>query len=391
MATKRRAETAPDTRAVHAGAPRDDPLGSVALPIHLSSTFDNPERAMGGPSPYIYSRYTNPTLEAVETKIAALEGTRGARVFASGMAAIATALRVLLRPGDGIIASPALYGGTRDLLDREFPELGIRVRYLPLEELTPEAIRKTRGDKDKVLYLESPTNPMLRVLDLPALIEAGHEAGLRIVIDNTFAGPMLARPAEWGADLVCESASKTMAGHSDLIAGAVATDHEGLLEALTFKRKVWGPMLDPGAAYRLYRGLMTLGVRVRRSGETARSLAQALTQQEWVKAVHHPSLETHQDHTTAQRTLNGDVPLVTFTLKGGEEAAIRMRRAVETIRPAVSLGGVESLMSLPGETSHAQLTPQQREEVGIPPGTIRLSVGLEAHEDLLEDLQQAAK
>ncbi len=386
---KRRAP--PDTTAVHAGAPRDDPLGSVALPIHLSAPYDHPERAMGGEAPYIYSRYTNPTLQAVEKRIAALEETRGARLFSSGMAAIATAVRTLTRTGDGVLATPAIYGGTRELFDQEFPEIGIRVRYLDMDkDLNPGSIKNIADEKDRVLYLESPTNPMLRVLDLPALIEAGHEAGLRVIVDNTFAGPVLARPATWGADLVCESASKTMGGHSDLIAGAVASDDEELLEALTHKRKIWGPMLDGDPAYRLGRGLMTLPVRVRRSGETAARLAARLHEADWVETVHHPGLGDHPDHQVARKTLDGELPLVTFIMKGGKDAAVALRRNVRVVRPAVSLGGVESLLSLPGETSHKQMAPEERERLGIPAGTVRLSVGLEDGDDLFEDLDQAA-
>lgn len=392
MAEKPRDPPRQDTLAVHAGAPRDDPQGSVALPILLTSTFDHPERAIGGPAPYIYSRYSNPTLEAVETRIAALESARGARVFASGMAAIAIAMRTLVKSGDGVLSPPTLYGGTRDLFDHEFPEIGIQVRYLDLETLLdPDAIAKHKTERDRVLYLESPTNPMLRVLDLPALIQAGHDAGLRVVVDNTFSGPVLARPTTWGADLVCESASKTMGGHSDLIAGAVATDDEALLQALHFKRKVWGPMLDADPAYRLARGLMTLPVRVRRSGESAVTIAKELAEKDWIESVHHPSLSEHPDHETAARTLDGPIPLVTFTLKGGDNNAIALRRKLKVVRPAVSLGGVESLVSIPGETSHSQLSAEERERIGIPAGTMRLSVGLEDPQDLLDDLMQAAR
>ncbi len=391
MAAKRPAPPRADTLAVHAGAPREDPQGSVALPIVLTSTFDHPERAMGGPAPYIYSRYTNPTVEGVEKRIAALEDTRWALVFSSGMAAIATAMRTLLKSGDGVLSPPTLYGGTRELFDEEFSEIGIRVRYLDLDTLMdPGSIAKNVQEHDRVLYLESPTNPMLRVLDLPALIKAGHDAGLRVVVDNTFCGPVLARPATWGADLVCESASKIMGGHSDLIAGAVATNDEELMQRLLYKRKIWGPMLDADPAYRLARGLMTLPVRVRRSGGNAAWLANALAGEDWVETVHHPKLEGHPDHDVAKKTLDGPIPLVTFVVKGGDEAAIALRRRLQVVRPAVSLGGVESLISIPGETSHRQLSAEQRKHIGILPGTLRLSVGLEDGEDLLTDLRQAA-
>jgi cystathionine gamma-lyase len=381
-----------DTRAVHAGSPRDDPLGSVAIPIILSAPFDHPELARGGSAPYIYTRYTNPTLEAAEARIAALEETKGARVFSSGMAAISIALRSLLRSGEGLLASRSLYGGTRDLLDKEFVELSIGVRYLDMETLRdPGSIARHTDPKTRLLFLESPTNPMLRVLDVPALVAAAHDCGLRVILDNTFAGPVLARPARWGVDIVCESATKTMSGHSDVIAGAAATDDADLLDRLTFKRKIWGTTLDPAAAYRLARGLATLGVRVRQSGATAARLAEMIATRDWAAATHHPSLGEHPDHDIAKRTLDGPVPLVTFTMKGGEKAAVALRRSLRLIRPAVSLGGVESLLSLPSETSHAQLDDAGRTAVGIPPGTIRLSVGLEDPEDLMADLDQAAR
>lgn len=382
--------THPETDAVHGDTERDPSYGAVARPLVLSSTFDYPERADGAPSRYIYTRYANPTIEAVEAKVARLEATDDAVCFASGMAAISGALMSLLKSGDRILTTPHLYGGTDQLFDKGLHRFGIGVDTLPTETLVdPDRLGRAATERHRVLYVESPTNPMLRVLDVPALVSAAHDADLIVVVDNTFAGPCLMRPARLGADVVCESATKSMGGHSDLIAGVVAGSH-AMMGPVRETRKIWGASLDPAAAYRLDRGLMTLPLRVRYAGETARRLAELLSQHDWLDVVHHPSLPDHPDHAVATRTLDGPVALVTFVMSGGEEAAVRLRRRVRLIRPAASLGGVETLLSLPSETSHAHLDVAQRSALGVPPGTVRLAVGLEHVDDLLADLDQAA-
>lgn len=384
-----------DTTAIHGGTRPDPVTGAVGDAVVLSSTFDYPELPDGTKSPYIYTRYANPTIEACERRLAALHDAHSARLFSSGMAAIASALRACVKQGERILSSPEIYGGTQVLFDEELPEIGIQVDYLERSDLDAMQDEPTRladhvQPEHKVLYIESPTNPLLRLLDVPKLTTAAHANGLRVVLDHTFAGPVLSRPLAAKVDLVAESATKSLGGHSDLIAGVVVGNDPELMQRVDRLRRHWGPVVDPLLAARLQRSLATLPLRVRQAGASALTLAHALAERPWVEAVHHPSLPAHPDHRLAGG-LDAPVGLVSFVVKGGDDAAVQLRRNLRTVRPAASLGGVETLMCLPFETSHADLSEAARRAVGIVPGTVRLSVGLEAPDDLLGDLDQAAR
>ncbi|MES2154353.1 MAG: PLP-dependent aspartate aminotransferase family protein [bacterium] len=376
----------PSTNAVHAGEVPDPRTGAVNVPVHMSSTFWYPELPDGGKSQYIYSRYTNPSVDAVEAKLAALEGAEGSLLFSSGMGAIMTACTGLLQAGDTIAVQQGIYGGTTAFLREELDRFGIRMHMLP-EAATPKVPRGT-----KLVWMESITNPLLRVAHVPEWAAAAHEAGARLCVDATFASPILQRPLELGADLVMQSATKYLGGHSDLIAGALSWRKKaGVRDALWRVRRNWGPSLDPHAAYLLGRGMKTLALRMRRHCDNAQALAEAAGEMPGVRAVHYPGLSDHPDRATTKRVLpDGCGGVVTLDL-GTLKAAQRFRRKVKVIAPAASLGGVESLVSLPIETSHAYQTAQEREALGIGDGLVRISVGIEDIDDLIADVARATK
>ncbi len=375
----------PTTTAVHAGEVRDPRSGAINTPIQQSSTFVFPERPDGSASDHIYTRYANPTIQAVETKLAALEGADHALLFSSGMAATQTLCTALLSTGDTLAYQEGIYGGTVAYLAEELQRFGIKTVPVTMDEngapgSLPEGVR--------IVWAESITNPLLRVCDLEAWAEAAHEAGALFVVDATFASPILQRPLGMGVDLVMHSASKYLGGHSDLIAGVLAFDvshHDVLWRA----RRNLGGTMDPSAAALLGRSIKTLTLRVERATRNAEAVAQYLAQHDKVVSVHHPSLPGHPDHLVAKRMLpDGAGGVVTFDV-GSADAARSFRRAIQLITPAASLGGVESLASLPMETSHAYAPVEDRRAAGITDGLVRLSVGIEDVEDILADLDQA--
>lgn len=369
------------TTAVHAGEAPDPRTGAVNVPIHLSSTFWFPELPGGGKAPYIYSRYANPSLEAVEAKLAALEGAAGSLLFSAGMGAIMTACTALLRAGDGIAVQAGTYGGTNAFLGDELARFGVKVHPMgPVEApKVPKGVR--------LVWMESITNPLLRVADVQAWAEAAHDAGALLAVDATFASPVLQRPLSLGADLAMHSATKYLGGHADLVAGALSWKDPALREPLWRVRRNWGPTLDPHAAYLLGRGMKTLPLRMERHCANAMALAEAAQSMKGVKAVHHPGLASHPDHAVAKRLLAGFGGMVTLDL-GSLARAQAFRRKVRLIAPAASLGGVESLASLPVETSHAYATPARRKAEGVTDGLVRVSVGIEDIDDLVRDVRR---
>ncbi len=364
------------TAAVHAGE-RPHDSGGLNTPIVASTTYRYPEAADGSPAAYIYSRYENPTVEALEGKHAALEGADGAWAFASGMAAIACVCHTRLRPGDTLAVMEGVYGGTTAYMEREMASMGIQVHRFDAfgdEPLPPGT---------KLVWVESITNPLLRVPDVPRWAKEAHAVGARLVVDATFATPVLHQPLAEGADLVIHSATKYLGGHSDVTAGIVA--FQGEARDLWETRRNHGAVLDPQAAYLVLRGMKTLPLRMRQQVATASALAARLAHQG--VRVHYPGLSDHPDHDRAA-LLEGFGAMLTLDL-GSQEAAVAFRRKIRVIAPAASLGGVESLASLPIETSHAYATAEQRAQEGITEGLVRISIGIEDLEDLRADIEQA--
>lgn len=353
------------TDAVHAGETPDPEHGSINAPVVQSSTFRYPERADGSEAPYIYTRYTNPSIEATETKLAALELAKHALLFGSGMAAIAAVCRTVLGPGDGMVVQQGVYGGTTALIRDELEPDGILVHAGPATE-APEVPPGT-----KLVWMESITNPLLKRADVEIWAKAARDAGALLCVDATFATPMVQRPLALGADVVVHSATKYLGGHSDLTGGVACTDDADMHERLANHRRNTGAVVEPIAAYLLGRSLKTLPLRMRRHQENAAALAAHFKDDDRV-VVHYP----------------GVGGMVTLDL-GSLEAAVAFRRNVRIVTPAASLGGVESLVSLPLETSHAYATADERAAQGITDGLVRISVGIEDAADLIGDLEHA--
>ena len=382
----------PQTTAIHAGEPsRHGVNAPVGTPIIRTSTFtfSNTEEmkqwAEGKSKAYIYTRYGNPTLTVAEEKIAALEGAEAAVVTASGMAAISCALLSALKTGDELISTAQLYGGTYRLMRDEFPNMGIKVHHV---ETDLAGIEKFVTPKAKVLYVETPTNPTLRLVDLDKALSFAKKHNLISIIDNTFATPVLQQPISLGFDMVVHSATKYLGGHSDVIAGAAAGSKQHMDRIRHLVIDLGGSM-DPEAAYLLIRGMKTLGIRVKRQGENALAVAEFLEKHPSVERVHYPGLPSHPDHALAKKQMRGFGSMLAFDVKGGLEAARRFCDRVQLFLLAASLGGVESLVVLPIYTSHYNMSVDELRRAGVGPGTVRMSVGLEDAEDLIADLEQA--
>ena len=377
----RRRTAGPSTLAIHGDAPARTANEPVAPPIFQSSTF---VREVGSQGETVYTRYgNNPNQLRLAERLARLEGAEAAIFVASGMGATALAHLAVLNPGDHLLSSDWIYGGTRTLFTEEFTRFGIEVSYV-----NPDKRREWRSKLRKntrAIFLETPTNPLMRVLDVDWLAVLAEAEGIALLVDSTFASPINFRPLEHGADVVIHSVTKYLNGHSDVIGGAVA-GAETVVEEVRSRMKVWGQALDPHAAWLIERGMKTIGVRMQRHNQTGLEVATWLEQQPKVRRVHYPGLASHPDHALAARTLEGFGGMVGMELAGGPRAAERCLRALRLITHAPSLGGVESLVSEPRFTSHAMLTPEERAAAGIPDGFLRLSLGLEDAPDLIEDL-----
>jgi cystathionine beta-lyase/cystathionine gamma-synthase len=378
------------TRAVHgAGVPQPGPL---TTPIVQTSTFvfessnDLRRYFEGGEGLYFYTRYENPTLHALEKVLAALENAEAGLVLASGMAAVTTGLLSLVEAGDEVLASASLYGGTTRLLGEVLPRLGITPRLIPPADLV--RLADVAGPRSRALILESPTNPALEVIDIQAVCAAAHDRGLTVIVDNTFATPIVQQPLALGADLVVHSLTKALSGHSDVMGGALLGSRERIDRARSLL-KVFGGIMDPHAAFLALRGVKTVHLRVQRQCENALALAVYLEQHPKVARVVYPGLRSHPAHETARLQMTGFGGLVSFVLHGGLAAAERFYNGLELIARAVSLGGVETLVSLPVYTSHHMCTDEQIAAAGFDPGTVRLSLGIEDSADLVEDTDRA--
>lgn len=372
------------TLAVH-GDPEARPDWSpVVTPVYQSSTFTNP---IGSTQEVLYTRYgNNPNQVVIAKRLALLEGAEAAIFLGSGMGAIALAHLAVLRPGDHLLSSEWIYGGVRRLFAEEFGRFGIDVTFVrPLESRT---WKRALTKNTRAIFLETPTNPLLRVLDLEPIATLCKTEGLALLVDSTFATPLNFRPLEYGADVVIHSGTKYLNGHSDVIAGAVAGT-ESVIEEVRKLLQVWGQALDPMAAWLIERGMKTLAVRVERHNRTGLALAEWCARQPQFAAVHYPGLPGHPDHDVAKRILNGFGGMLGVELKGGTRAAERFLRGLTIAAHAPSLGGVETLVSEPRLTSHAALAPEERARAGIPDGFLRFSIGLEDADDLIADIAQA--
>lgn len=369
------------TVCVHAGE-RKDATGSLVTPIYQTSTFYYPEWQ----KEYVYTRLSNPTIEAAESKLAALEGGDGCLVFSSGMAAITATLLSVLEKGDHLVSIPDLYGGTRVLLDKELPRHGIGVGLVDCENSS--ALEDALTQDTRAILIETPTNPLLRVLDMKKIAKVAHRNSAILVVDNTFATPINQRPLELGADVVVHSASKYLNGHSDVVAG-FAVSSEEWIESIEQRRRLFGGSTDPLAAFLIARGMKTLDLRMRVHNENGMAVANALEDMKHVGKVHYPGLRSFGQHALANRQMEGFGGMVSFEVGRAAKDARRVSRRFELIKLASSLGGVESLASLPLETSHKYISAKERRESGIPDNLIRLSIGIENSEDIIEDLERA--
>jgi cystathionine beta-lyase/cystathionine gamma-synthase len=372
------------TLAIHGDPHRRPDWTPVVPPVMQSSTFTNP---VGSAEEVMYSRYgNNPNQVALGKKYALLEGTEAAVFVSSGMAATALAHLAVLRPGDHLVTSSWIYGGTKRLFDEEFGRLGIDVTYVNPDQ--PRLWRRSVRKSTRAIFVETPTNPLMRVLDLTPVAQIARDSGLALLVDGTFASPVNFRPLEHGADIVITSATKYLNGHSDVIAGAVAGS-ASLIEEVIRLMTLWGQAIDPHTAWLIDRGIRTLEVRMARHNENGMAVAQWASQHPAIVRVHYPGLPSHPEHEQAKEVLNGFGGMVGLEIKGGVRATEKMLRKLKVITHAPSLAGVESLVSEPRLTSHSRLSDEQRTKLGIPDGFVRLSCGLENAPDIIADLEQA--
>ena len=372
------------TRAIHVGQEHDPATGAVVKPIHLASTFVQPDSSMT--AAYDYARTGNPTRHAFEKTLANLDGGTRALAFASGMAATHGAT-MLLTPGDEIVTGTDIYGGTWRLFNRVLTERGIVVTAVDTSDTA--AVARTVGPRTKLLWVESPGNPLLSITDIAACAEIAHRAGALLACDATLTTPALSRPLQLGADIVMHSATKSIGGHSDLLGGALVVGDADLGTRLHWLQNATGAVMGPLEAFLCSRGLKTLELRVLAQSATALRLAEWLVSQPAVRKVHYPGLPSHPAHALAMRQMATGGTIVSFEAAGTVADARRVVESTRLFQLAVSLGAVESLIEIPAAMSHGSYAPEARRAVGIADGLIRLSVGLEAFEDLRDDLAAA--
>ncbi len=379
----------PETKAVHGAADLDKKNGPLATPIYQTSTFevsDNDEQLRATHTDHFYTRYGNPTNTAAEQTIAALEGMDAALTFSSGMGAITTTLMALLKSGDHIVAQRDIYGGVSKFLSQWLPKMGIETTFVDTTDY--EQYEQAIRPNTKLLHLESPTNPTLRIVDFKKTAALAKQHRILSMVDSTFGTPINQHPAEFGIDLIMHSGTKYLAGHTDLICGVVAARHE-LIEQIWGTRTTLGNCMDPHASWLLLRGLKTLAVRVERQNENARRIAEFLSEHAKVRKVHYPFLESHPQYAVARAQMSGGGGMVSFEVEGTGEDARRVSEAMRLFTLAPSLGGVESLVSIPILTSHAMIPAAERAKMGVTEQLIRLSVGIENADDLVNDLEHA--
>ncbi len=375
------------TRAIHAGQPPDPHTGATVPPISLSSTFT--QAAPGDHKGYEYARSGNPTRAALEACLASIEGGERGLAFASGLAATTAVFQGLLKPGDEVVAAADLYGGTFRLLDKVFKPWGLSTTYT--DDPSAAGFAKLVTAKTKLVWIETPTNPLLKIVDIAAVVEASAGSGAIVCCDNTFASPYCLRPLDLGADVVMHSSTKYLNGHSDAIGGVLVTDDAELGERLRFLQNAIGGIQGPFESFLVHRGLKTLALRMERHCGNAQQLAEYLVRQPHVERVLYPGLSSHNGHDVAASQMVGFGGMVSVVLKGGLDGVRRFLSRLELFTLAESLGGVESLIEHPAIMTHASIPPEIRAELGISDGLIRLSVGIEDLDDLIADLDYALR
>lgn len=371
------------TRAIHAGQDPDPTTGAVIVPIYATSTYA--QEGPGQHKGYEYSRSGNPTRTALEKCLASLEGGERGLAFASGLAAT-TAVFAQLKPGEEVLATADLYGGTYRLLERVFKQWGVNARYT--DDASPGGFAKLMTPATKMVWIETPTNPLLQILDIAALAEVAHKGGALLAVDNTFASPYLQQPLALGADLVIHSTTKYLGGHSDVIGGAVVGKAE-LLKPIAFFQNAAGGVPGPFDCFLTLRGIKTLAVRMDRHCSNARTLAEWLIRHPQVERVYFPGLPDHPGHAVAKRQMSNFGGMISFRLKGGTAAARQFMTRTKLFQLAESLGGIESLLCHPATMTHASIPVEIRTARGVDDGLLRLSVGIEDIADLQEDLRRA--
>ena len=371
------------TKAVHAGVEPDARTGAVNVPIYASSTFA--QDGVGGlREGYEYARTGNPTRAALERSLAILEGGGYGRAFASGMAATDTAIRSILRPGDHMVIPHDAYGGTFRLIDKVFTQWGIEYSVAAMDDV--ESVTAALKPNTKLVWIETPTNPLLSIGDIRAISSVAHGLGARVLVDNTFASPYLQQPLALGADVVLHSTTKYLGGHSDVVGGALITNDQGLDENFAFLQNGAGAVPGPFDVFLTLRGIKTLGVRMAQHSASAMQIAQALAAHASVDVVLYPGLDSHPNHDIAKNQMRAFGGMVSFRLKGGKSAALRVCERTRIFTLAESLGGVESLIEYPSAMTHASTSGSLLE---VPDDLVRLSVGIEDSQDLLNDILNA--
>jgi cystathionine beta-lyase/cystathionine gamma-synthase len=387
------------TKAIH-GKKLYPYKGPVSLPIYQTSTYrfnssdDAIRYANGDTSVYVYSRYHNPTVHDVEEKIALMEGGEAAALFASGMAAIATTILTFVHAGEEIVSTPALYGGTYRFFRDTLPDSAIAVHYIDPNNLS--SIDKRITKKTRLVYFETPTNPTLDIVDIGRIVshvkkaERKYHTRILTMIDNTFASCLNQKPFDAGVDIVMESATKYLGGHTDILAGVVVST-QAIIDKIKITAKYLGGCADPFMAYLLYRSLKTFELRIQRQNENALRLAQRLERHPKILRVIYPGLESHPHHSLARKQMTGFGGMVTIEVRGGVKAAVKVCDALNVAVNAMSLGGVETLVSIPVYSSHVNMSDKELRQHGVTPGMIRISVGVEGIDDLISDFEQALK
>lgn len=375
-----------ETLCVHAGVEPDPTTGAIMTPIYQTSTYV--QQAPGEYKLYDYSRAGNPTRTALETSMATLEHAKHAITFSSGLAA-EQAIMQTLKPGDHVIVSEDVYGGTGRLFRAMWAKFGIEFEFLDLRDIN--LVKSAVRDATVMIWIESPTNPLLRIVDIPAMAEIAKTCGATVIVDNTFCSPILQQPLNLGADMVLHSSTKYLGGHSDLIGGVVMTSNDELAEKVRFVQFAAGAVNAPQEAFLLLRSIKTLAIRMEKHCENAMAFSEALSDMEGVTSVVYPGLTSHPQHELAKAQMSGYSGMVSAYFSGGMEKVSKILQKLEVFTLAESLGGVESLVNHPETMTHASVPPELRVKLGIDAGLVRFSLGIESAHDLIEDVRQALK
>lgn len=383
------------TLAIHGNEVKKGMSCPVSPPIYHTSTYVFPDSdavegymVRGERKHYIYQRYGNPAQDILEKRMALLEGGEDSAFFASGMAAITTAVLSVLHEGDELIAIPALYGQTLNFFKHELPKYGMSARFAPIDDLYE--LRKIVSEKTKLIYFETPTNPNIQVVDIERVVQQAKSLGIKTILDNTFASPVNQQPLSMGVDVVIHSATKYIGGHSDVLAGVIVGKKDFVAQCRK-RSQIYGPTLDPFNVFLLLRSLATLEIRVLRQNENALKLAEFLKNHPKINAVHYPGLPDNPYHELAKKQMNGFGGMIAIDVKGGKADAMKVVDNFEIMLNATSLGGVETLVSIPVITSHVWLSPEELKMANVTQSMVRVSVGLEDADDLIADFDQALK